>query len=323
MRPKIRTKVLQHHDCIENYDEDINTGERTCRICWRVLSNIEIEERVLLEREFNTPTIKQMNKAELLITYIKDKLDLNDSICEEIKRIYIKAFKRGIPRRPGEAGKGRRFYLTECVAACLYIALLPTRKKYYDVRGFMRYEELSDPNEKRQYRRGSSIPRFEYITPERIEKALNSLIKATQLNRYYRHEITSERIERCARLIVKEYGLQVKIPHIPKPFVYKGSDKESFYRYRQKFTKAIDDITVKLGPGKYLDKAFNKFDYRLTKIGIDLIASNGHERKPSVVAAAFVYLASKKTGKKITFRAVQKAVGCGTKSLQKTLRLIN
>jgi transcription initiation factor TFIIIB Brf1 subunit/transcription initiation factor TFIIB len=187
----------------------------------------------------------------------------------------------------------------------------------------MRYEELSDPNEKRRYRRGCSIPRFEYITPERIQNELNSLIKGTQLNKYYRHEITSERIERCARLIVKECGLSIKIPDLPKPFVYKGSDKELIFRYRKKFTQVIYDMAVELGLGRYLDKAFNMFDYRLRKIGIDLIATNGHERKPSVVAAAFVYLASKKTGKKITFRAVQKAVGCGTKSLQKTLELLN
>ena len=75
------------------------------------------------ERLSQTSHKKHLVKVNLLINNVKDELQLNDSICEEIKYLYEKAFRKGYPRRLGHGRTKRHFYLTECVGACVYLAL--------------------------------------------------------------------------------------------------------------------------------------------------------------------------------------------------------
>jgi transcription initiation factor TFIIIB Brf1 subunit/transcription initiation factor TFIIB len=47
------------------------------------------------------------------------------------------------------------------------------------------------------------------------------------------------------------------------------------------------------------------------------VAVNGHKRKSEVVAGAFIYLASKKRGEKVTLKSIKKVAGINQESLQK------
>jgi transcription initiation factor TFIIIB Brf1 subunit/transcription initiation factor TFIIB len=49
----------------------------------------------------------------------------------------------------------------------------------------------------------------------------------------------------------------------------------------------------------------------------EIIIVNGHKRKPEVVAGVFIYLASKKTGEKVTLKRIKKVTGINHESLQK------
>ena len=53
------------------------------------------------------------------------------------------------------------------------------------------------------------------ITPKQVQNELNR-VKQIILPRYKR-QVEASRIERCARLMVKELGLQITIPDSPVP----------------------------------------------------------------------------------------------------------
>ena len=93
---------------------------------------LEVSNHGSKERLSQTPHKKHLVKVNLLIKNVKDELQLNDSICEEIKYLYEKAFSKGYPRRLGHGKTKRHFYLTECVGACIYLVPISRGKKYVD-----------------------------------------------------------------------------------------------------------------------------------------------------------------------------------------------
>jgi transcription initiation factor TFIIIB Brf1 subunit/transcription initiation factor TFIIB len=234
---------------------------------------------------------KHLVKVNLLINYLKDELQLNDRICEEVIYLYEKAYRKGYPRRLGHGTRTKRhFYITECVGACVYLAALSRGKKYVDFHD----------RKKRS------------ITTKQVQTELNK-VKQIVLPRYKR-QVEASRIERCARLMVRELRLQITIPHSPVPV------NHSAQKIRNEQCNAIEsaivDVVDKLRVKKCVSKALSMFEssVRRNKIGVTV---NGHRRKPEVVAAAFIYLASKKTGEKVTLNSIKKVAGINHESLQK------
>jgi transcription initiation factor TFIIIB Brf1 subunit/transcription initiation factor TFIIB len=239
---------------------------------------------------------KHLTKVNLLVDNIKDELALSDGICEEIKYLYGKAYRKGYPRRLGDGTRTKKhFYLTECVGACIYLAALERGKKYQDF-----YDR-----KKRS------------ITPKQIQNELNKL-KQVILPRYKR-QVEASRIERCARLMVKELGLQIIVPDPPIAIDFNAQHVRN--QQCSDIESAIVDMADNLGVKKCVSKALSMFESRIEN-NKEIIIVNGHKRKPEVVAGAFIYLASKKKGEKITLKRIKRAAGINHESLQKILRLL-
>jgi transcription initiation factor TFIIIB Brf1 subunit/transcription initiation factor TFIIB len=240
---------------------------------------------------------KHLAKVDLLVDTIKNDLQLNDGICQDAKYLYNKAYSQGYPCRTGNGERdGRHFYLTECVGACIYLAALSRGKKYQDFHD----------RKKRS------------ITTEQVQNTLNKLIQIV-LPRYKR-QVERSRIERCARLMVKELGLQIIIPDSPIPIYYNAQHIRN--QQRNHIESAIVDIADNLGVTKCVSKALSMFESSIRRKKIIDVTVNGHKRKPEVVAGAFIYLAAKRTGEKVTLKSIKKVAHINHESLQKILRLL-
>jgi transcription initiation factor TFIIIB Brf1 subunit/transcription initiation factor TFIIB len=155
------------------------------------------------------------------------------------------------------------------------------------------------------------------VTTKQVQNELNK-VKQIVLPRYKR-QVEANRIERCARLMVKELGLQITIPDSPIPIDYNAQHIRN--QQRNDIESAIVDMADNLGIKKCVSKALSMFESRIEK-NKEIIIVNGHKRKPEVVAGAFIYLASKKKGEKITLKRIKRAAGINHESLQKILRLL-
>ena len=175
-----------------------------------------------------------------MVDTIKNDLQLSDGICQDIKYLYNKAYSQGYPRRTGNGKRdGRHFYLTECVGACIYLAALSRGKKY---------QNFHD-GKKRS------------ITTEQVQNELNR-VKQIILPRYKR-QVEPSRIERCARLMVKELGLQITIPDSPVPIDYNAQHIRN--QQRNDIESAIVDIADNLGVKKCVSKALSMFESSIRK----------------------------------------------------------
>ena len=114
--------------------------------------------------------------------------------------------------------------------------------------------------------------------------------------------------------MVKELGLQITIPDSPVPIDYNAQHIRN--QQRNDIESAIVDIADNLGVKKCVSKALSMFESSIRK-NKQIIDVNGHKRKPDVVAGAFIYLASKKTGEKVTLKSIKKVAGINHESLQK------
>jgi Transcription factor TFIIB repeat len=272
-------------------------GRIACENCGAEVPLKQYEEMIAAEGALISnisPSLhrkKHLAKVDLLINNIKDELQLNDGICQDIKYFYDKAYTRGYPRRTGKGERdGRHFYLTECVGACIYLAALSRGKKYQDFHD----------RKKRS------------ITTEQVQNTLNKLIQII-LPRYKR-QVEASRIERCARLMVKELRLQITIPDSPIPVDHNARKIRN--QQRNAIESAIVDIADNLGVTKCVSKALSMFESNVRK-NKEIIIVNGHKRKPDVVAGIFIYLASKKVGEKVTLKSIKKVTGINHESLQK------
>ena len=239
---------------------------------------------------------KHLARVDLLVDNIKNELALSEGICQEIKYLYDKAYRKGYPRRLGDGTRTKRhFYLTECVGACIYLAALSRGKKYQDFRD----------RKKRS------------ITTEQVQNTLNKLVQIV-LPRYKR-QVEPSRIERCARLMVKELGLQIIVPDSPIPIDFNAQHVRN--RQCNDIESAIVDMADNLGVKKCVSKALSMFESSIKK-NKEIIIMNGHKRKAEVVAGAFIYLASKKTGENVTLKSIKKVAGINHESLQKIFATI-
>jgi hypothetical protein len=240
---------------------------------------------------------KHLAKVDLLVDNIKGDLQLNDGICQEIKYLYDKAYRKGYPRRLGHGARTKRyFYLTECPGACIYLAALERGKKYQDFHD----------RKKRS------------ITPKQIQTELNK-VKQIILPTY-RRQIEPSRIERCARLMVKELGLQIVVPDSPIQIDFNAQKVHN--QQCNAIESAIVDIADNLGVKKCVSKALSMFESSVKRKKTIAVAVNGHKRKPEIVAGAFIYLAVKKTSEKVTLKSIKNAAGINHESFQKVLRLL-
>ena len=296
-------------DCLNCYGGKyitIDEGLIVCNNCgvevppekYQEMRAIEASNDGSKERLSQTSHKMQLFKVNLLVNNIKDELGLNDDICKEIKYLYDKAYRQGYPRRTGNGRTRtkRHFYITECVGACIYLAALSRGKKYVDFHD----------RKKRS------------ITTKQVQAELNK-VKQIVLPRYKR-QVEASRIERCARLMVKELGLQITIP--PTPVIIDHNVQRIHNQQCNAIEAAVVDIADKLGVKKCVSKALSIFESSTRKKKIIDVIVNGHKRKPDVVAGAFIYLASKKIGEKVTLKSIKKVAGINHESLQKILRLL-
>jgi len=272
-------------------------GKTTCENCGAEVPPDQYQEMIAAVSTNNNKPLppsdrkKHLAKVDLLVDNIKNDLALSDGICQEIKYLYDKAYRKGYPRRLGDGTRTKRhFYLTECVGACIYLAALERGKKYRD---------FYDRKKKN-------------ITPMQIQNELNR-IKKIVLPRYKR-VVEPSRIERCARLMVKELGLQMTIP--PAPVTVNHNAIMIHNQQRNAIKYAIIDIADKLGVKKCVSKSLSMLESSVRKNN-KIIIVNGHKRKSEVVAGAFIYLASKKTGEKVTLKRIKRTAGINHESLQK------
>ena len=295
-------------DCLSCYSGKIILdieGNAACENCGVEVPPLEYQEMLAVSANnldnnralsYTSYRKKHLAKVDLLVDTIKNNLQLSDGICQDVKYLYNKSYSQGYPRRTGNGKRdGRHFYLTECVGACIYLAALSRGKKY---------QEFHD-RKKRS------------ITTERVQNELNR-VKLIILPRYKR-QVEPSRIERCARLMVKELGLQITIPDSPIPIDYNTQHIRN--QQRNAIESAIVDISDNLGVKKCVSKALSTFESSIRRKK-EIIIVNGHKRKPEVVAGAFIYLASKKTGEKVTLKRIKKAAGINHESLQKTFAAI-
>ncbi len=293
-------------DCLSCYGGKIILdieGNAACENCGVEIPPLEYQEMLAVSanNSVNNKALphtsnrkKHLAKVDLLVDTIKNDLQLSDGICQDVKYLYNKAYSQGYPCRSGNGKRhGRHFYLTECVGACIYLAALSRGKKYQD------FHDRSKRN---------------IITPKQIQTELNK-VKQIVLPTYKR-QVEASRIERCARLMVKELGLQITIPDSPIPVDYKAHNIHN--QQCNAIESAIVDIADKLRVKKCVSKALTMFESSVRRKKID-ITVNGHKRKPEVVAGAFIYLASKKTGEKVTLKSIKKVTGINHESLQKIL----
>jgi len=180
-------------------------GKTTCENCGAEVPPDQYQEMIAaVSTNNNKPLLpadrkKHLANVDLLVDNIKNDLALSDGICQDVKYLYNKAYRQGYPRRTGNGKRdGRHFYLTECVGACIYLAALERGKKY---EGFYDRKKRN-------------------ITPKQIQNELNR-VKQIVLPRYKR-QVEASRIERCARLMVNELGLQITIPNSPIQVDYRA-----------------------------------------------------------------------------------------------------
>jgi len=243
------------------------------------------------ERLSQTSHKKHLVKVNLLVNNIKDELGLNDDICTEIKYLYDKAYRQGYPRRLGYGRTKKHFYIIECAGACVYLACIERGKKYQD------FHDRKKRN----------------ITAEQVQNQLNR-VKQIVLPRYKR-QVEASRIERCARLMVEELGLQITIP--PTPVIIDHNVQRIHNQQCNAIEAAIVDIADTLGVKKCVSKALSMFEDSIRRKKTIDVAVNGHKRKPEVVAGVFISLASKKTGENVTLNSIKKVAGINHESLQK------
>lgn len=155
------------------------------------------------------------------------------------------------------------------------------------------------------------------ITTKQVQTELNK-VKQIVLPTYKR-QVEASRIERCARLMVKELGLQITIPDFPIPVDYKAHNIHN--QQCNAIESAIVDIADKLRVKKCVSKALTMFESSVRRKK-EIIIVNGHKRKSEVVAGVFIYLASKKTREKVTLKNIKNVAGINHESLQKVLRLL-
>jgi transcription initiation factor TFIIIB Brf1 subunit/transcription initiation factor TFIIB len=271
-------------------------GKTTCENCGAEVPPDQYQEMIAAVSTNNNKPLppsdrkKHLAKVDLLVDNIKNDLALSDGICQEIKYLYDIAYRKGYPRRLGHGRTKRHFYLTECIGACVYLAALERGKKYQDFHD----------RKKRS------------ITPKQIQNELNR-IRQIILPRYKR-QVEASRIERCARLMVKELRLQIIIPDSPIPVDHNARKIRN--QQRNAIESAIVDIADNLGVTKCVSKALSMFESNVRK-NKEIIIVNGHKRKPDVVAGIFIYLASKKVGEKVTLKSIKKVTGINHESLQK------
>jgi transcription initiation factor TFIIIB Brf1 subunit/transcription initiation factor TFIIB len=280
-------------------------GNAACENCGVEVPPLEYQEMLTVSANnpdnykalsYKSYRKKHLAKVDLLIDTIKNDLQLSDGICQDVKYLYNKAYRQGYPRRTGNGKRdGRHFYLTECVGACIYLAALSRGKKY-----------MSFNNGKKRN-----------ITAEQVQNQLNR-VKQIVLPRYKR-QVEATRIERCARLMVEELGLQITIPDSPIPIDYNAQHIRN--QQCNDIESAIVDLADNLGVKKCVSKALSMFESRM-KRNKKVIAVDGHRRKPDVVAGAFIYLASKKTHEKVTLKSIKEVATINHESLQKILRLL-
>ena len=286
-------------DCLSCYSGKIILdieGNAACENCGAEVSPLEYQEMLAAEA-ISTKALpqyhkKHLAKVDLLVSNIKNELQLNNGICQEIKYLYDKAYRKGYPRRFGNGTRTKRhFYITECVGACIYLAALERGKKYI---GF---------NDRRKRN----------ITTDQIQNELNK-IKQIVLPRHKR-QVDANRIERCARLMVKELGLQIIVPDSPIAIDFNAQHVRN--QQCSDIESAIVDMADDLGVKKCVSKALSMFESSIKKNNV-----NGHKRKAEVVAGAFIYLASKKTGENVTLKSIKKVAGINHESLQKIFAAI-
>jgi transcription initiation factor TFIIIB Brf1 subunit/transcription initiation factor TFIIB len=117
--------------------------------------------------------------------------------------------------------------------------------------------------------------------------------------------------------MVKELGLQIRIPDSPPSIDHNA--QRILNQQCSAIESAIVDIADNLGVKKCVSKALSMFESSIKRKKIIGVTVNGHKRKPEVVAGAFIYLASKKTGEKVTMNSIKKVAGINHESLQKIL----
>jgi transcription initiation factor TFIIIB Brf1 subunit/transcription initiation factor TFIIB len=292
-------------DCLSCYAGKIILdidGNAACENCGVEVPPLEYQEMLAVSANnpennkglsYTSYRKKHLAKVGLLVDTIKNDLQFSDGICQDVKYLYKKAYSQGYPCRTGNGKRdGRHFYLTECVGACIYLASLSRGK---------RYVEVYDRKRKN-------------ITPKQVQNELNR-VKQIVLPRYKRH-VEASRIERCARLMVKELGLQIRIPDSPPTIDHTA--QRILNQQCSAIESAIVDIADNLGVTKSVSKALSMFESKVRR-NKEIIFVNGHKRKPDVVAGAFIYLAAKKTNEKVTLKSIKK-IGCiNHESLQKIL----
>jgi hypothetical protein len=278
-------------------------GKTTCENCGAEVPPDQYQEMIAaVSTNNNKPLLpsdrkKHLAKVDLLVDNIKNDLALSDGICQDVKYLYNKAYRQGYPRRTGNGKRdGRHFYLTECVGACIYLAALSRGKKY------MSFNDRKKRN----------------ITAEQVQNQLNR-VKQIVLPRYKR-QVEASRIERCARLMVEELGLQITIP--PTPVIIDHNVQRIHNQQCNAIEAAIVDIADTLGVKKCVSKALSMFEDSIRRKKTIDVAVNGHKRKSEVVAGAFIYLASKKIGEKVTLESIKKVAAVNHESLQKIFAAI-
>jgi transcription initiation factor TFIIIB Brf1 subunit/transcription initiation factor TFIIB len=278
---------------------DENEGEIICSECGAVVDRV-IDAPIIIRRRKNrervdyriqTPKEKHFIKAEDLLYSVKDHLDLTNGLYDMAYDYYKRAYALGLPCR-GKVKTRHHFYTTECMAACIYIATLEKGKKYKILTGL----------EKKQYRT---------ITTKDVQRALNDVI----LNTEYKTQITSRRIEQCARVMVNEFRLK-DIPETPP--IINRQELERKHQIKNQIKSAMSDIHDKLGM-KCFDRALGMLEYYIKSKNFHVIVK-GQTRKPEVVAAAFIYLACKKTKEKTTLQRLKEATEVNHESLQKVFK---
>jgi hypothetical protein len=218
-------------DCLSCYGGKIILdieGNAACENCGVEVPPFEYQEMLAAEAT-NTNALprssyrkKHLAKVDLLVDTVKNDLQLSDGICEDIKYLYNKAYRQGYPCRTGNGERdGRHFYLTECVGACIYLAALSRGKKY---------KSFNDRKKRN-------------ITPMQVQNELDR-VKRIILPRYKR-QVEPSRIELCARLMVKELGLQITIPD--SPVIIDHNVQRIHNQQCSAIESAIVDIADKLG----------------------------------------------------------------------------
>ena len=118
---------------------------------------------------------------------------------------------------------------------------------------------------------------------------------------------------------MKELRLQITIPDSPIPIDYNAQHIRN--KQCNDIESAIVDIADNLGVKKCVSKALSMFESSIRR-NKEIIIVNGHKRKPEVVAGVFIYLASKKTGERVTLKSIKDVAGLNHESLQEIFAML-